>query len=105
MSYSPLILFGLGLFGIVIHNLVKMNEINVKNNGNINILQYLKVEKFSILLSVCVVIVAIIVKDEIVKIEQIGAWLGISFTAIGYMAQSIIISLVGKGESLLNNKE
>jgi len=104
MNYSPLILFGLGLFGIVIHNLVKLNEINVKQSGNVRILEYLKLERFTIILSVCVVLVALLVKDEIMQIKQLSTWVGVSFVSIGYMAQSIIVSIMGKGQKILDNE-
>jgi len=104
MNYSPLILFGLGLFGIVIHNLVKLNEINIKQNGNIRILEYLKLERFTIILSICVVLVALLVKDEIMQIKQLSTWVGVSFVSIGYMAQSIIVSIMGKGQKILDNE-
>lgn len=103
MTYTALILFGLGLFGIVIHNLVKMNEINKQHDGNFNYQKYIALEKFSIALSVCVVIVAVIVRTEIRELEAVGNWLGLAFVAIGYMAQSIIVSVMGKAQKIIGD--
>ena len=105
MDYTTVTLFGLGLLGILIHNLKKMNDINKRNKGNLNFKEYLGLEMFSILLSVCLVIVALIAQQEIKQLESIGKWLGLSFVALGYMAQSIVISFAGRAENFLKNKE
>lgn len=105
MNYTPFILFGLGLFGIVIHNLVKMNEINKQVAGNFNYRQYLAMEKFSIALSICVVVVGVIIRTEIKQLENAGNWLGLAFVTIGYMAQSIIISFMGRAQKVIDNEK
>lgn len=104
MSYTLPVLLALGLFGILIHNLIKMDEINKKENGNFSFGKYLRIERFSIALSVCVVIAAVIISQEIKQLEQVGKWLGAAFIAIGYMAQSIIVKFMGKAEKVLNNE-
>jgi hypothetical protein len=88
--YSTIILFALGVLGIFIHNLMKMDEENRKKDSDFNLPQYLMKERFSILLSLCVVIVSLIVKKEIAELEIAGSYIGLGFVAIGYMAQSII---------------
>ena len=105
MNYTILTLSLLGLFGILIHNLKKLNELNRKLKGDINLLQYFKLEVFSILLSVCVVVVALIAQQEIKQLEAVGKWLGLSFVAIGYMAQSMVITFAGRAEKYLNEEE
>lgn len=101
MDYTVLTLGGLGLLGILIHNLVKLNNINRASDGNINLWKYLRVEIFSILISVCVVVVALIARNEVRQLQQIGSWLGSSFVAIGYMAQSIVVSFMGKAQKII----
>lgn len=104
MNYTPLFLFALGLLGILMHNLIKMDELNRKNNGEFNFSKYLKVERFSIAVSAILVIVCVMVSREIKQFEQIGNWLGLGFVAIGYMAQSIIVKFSGKAEKYINEK-
>lgn len=105
MDYSVITLAALGVFGVLIHNLVKLNELNKKLEGNISLLSYLKLEIFAILLSLCVVAVALIVRTEVKQLEQVGNWLGIAFVAIGYMAQSIIVTIMGRGQKFLDNSD
>src|SRR5438552_11501059 len=102
MNYTNAVLLALGLLGIVIHNLVKMDELNRKQSGEFNFWPYIKVEKFSILLSFCVLVVCIIAKQEVKQLENVGKWLGLAFVAIGYMAQSIIVKYAGKADSYIN---
>lgn len=105
MNYTNPILFALGLLGIFIHNLLKMDALNRKQNGDFKLGQYIKLEKFSILISLCVIVVAMIVKQEVQQLEKVGKWLGLAFVAIGYMAQSIIVHFTGKAEKYLDTKE
>lgn len=105
MDYSVITLAALGVFGVLIHNLVKLNELNKKLEGNINLWSYLKLERFAIILSLCVVAVALIVRSEVKQLEQVGNWLGIAFVAIGYMAQSIIVTIMGRGQKFLDNSD
>lgn len=104
MNYTNLTLVLLGLTGILLHNLIKLNDINRANDGNVNILKYWRLERFSILISVIVVIGALIAKTEIAQLEQVGKWLGLSFVAIGYMAQSIVVKFMGKAQKFVDNQ-
>lgn len=102
MEYTTLMLAALGLFGILLHNLVKLNELNRKNEGNLNLGSYFKLEVFSILISICVVAISLIAKAEIKQLEMAGQWLGLSFVAIGYMAQSIVVAFMGKAQKFID---
>lgn len=104
MQYTHFVLFGLGLMGILLHNLMKMDEINKKQNGNFSFHKYLAVEKFSIAISVIVVVVCDLVSQEIKQLHDVGNWLGLFFVAIGYMSQSILIKYGSKAEKILNDK-
>jgi len=104
MDYTVITLLTLGLFGILIHNLVKLNELNRASDGIMNYKKYFGLEKFSIMLSICVVVIALIVRSEIVQLEKIGKWLGVSFVAIGYMAQSLIVAFMGKAQKFIDNQ-
>ncbi len=101
MEYTKIVLGLLGLLGILLHNLVEMNKINKASDGNINIVKYFKVEVFSILISVIVVIVSVLISQEIKQLEQVGKWLGLGFMAIGYMGQSLLIALMGKAVNVV----
>jgi len=105
MNYTLITLALLGLFGIFIHNLKNLNALNKKSEGNLNLVKYLKLEIYAILLSVCVVAVALIAQQEIKQLEAVGKWLGLSFVAIGYMAQSIVISFAGRAENFLDQNK
>ena len=105
MDYTVITLGFLGLFGIFIHNLKNLNALNKKSEGNLNLVKYLKLEIYAILLSICVVAVALIAQQEIKQLEAVGKWLGLSFVAIGYMAQSIVISFAGRAENFLTQNK
>ena len=104
MQYTYLILVALGLVGILLHNLVKIDEINKKSDGNINLGKYWALERFSVAISAIVVFVCVMVSQEIKQLHDIGNWLGLAFVSIGYMAQSILIKFRGKAETFLNDK-
>lgn len=101
MNYTHLVLFGLGLLGILLHNLMKMDEINKKSEGNINLAKYWAIERFAVAVSVIVVVVCVMISQEIKQLHDIGNWLGLAFVSIGYMAQSIVIKVRGKAEKLI----
>jgi len=105
MTYTLYILFALGLLGILLHNLIKMDSLNRKSKGNLNLRQYLALEWISILISVVVVVVALIAQTEIKQISVVGNYSGLAFVAIGYMAQSIVVSYMGKAEKFLQSDE
>ncbi len=102
MTYTNVMLFLFGLLGIIIHNLKNMNTINKASKGNINIWQYFKIQIFAILLSLCVVIVCVIAKTEIKQLDFAGNWLGLGYTAVGFMAQSLVISFAGKTQKVID---
>jgi len=84
---------------------MKLNSLNREAKGNLNIVQYLNIEKFSILLSIVAVVVCLIVQQEIRQLERVGKWLGLGFFSIGYMAQSIIVKFAGQAKKILEEDE
>ncbi|CAB4152702.1 hypothetical protein UFOVP606_22 [uncultured Caudovirales phage] len=105
MSYTNITLFGLGLLGILLHILVELNKINRSKIENIKLASYLKVEQFSIYVSIVILFITLVVKTEIAQLEQVGKWLGLSFVAIGYMGQSLLIWFVGKANKTIGKTE
>jgi len=104
MNYTPYLLLACGFGGVLLHNLMKMDEINRKDNGEFKFGKYLKLERFSIIISCLLVGILVMIRSEIRQLEQIGNWLGIAFIAIGYMAQSILIRYMGKAKNILEDK-
>jgi tellurite resistance protein TehA-like permease len=106
MNYTSLSLMGLGLLGVMLHNLVKINEINKDpSKGTFNLASYWAKEWAAIMISVIVVFAADMAKSEIKQLEQVGNYLGLGFIALGYMAQSVLISFMGKASNIIGNKQ
>ncbi len=104
MEYTYIFLFTLGLAGVMLHNLVKMDDINKKSDGNIQLGKYWAVERFSIAISAIVVGLCVLVSQEIKQLHDIGNWLGLAFASIGYMAQSLLVKYTGKADKFINDK-
>lgn len=104
MNYTNFVLFMLGMLGILMHNFMKMDSINKQYEGGFKLIKYIAIERFSILLSICVVVCAIIVKSEVKKLDMVGEYIGIGFIAIGYMAQSILTKYMGKVDNHIDQK-
>jgi len=102
MNYTNLTLLGLGVLGILLHNLVELNKLNKAKNGNLKIAEYLSVEYFSIIISLIVVFCCVIIKHEITQLEQAGKWIGLAFISIGYMGQSLLIFVMGKAHKTID---
>jgi hypothetical protein len=104
MEYSILLLGVLGMLGILLHNLVKMNDINKKAKGAFNFGQYLAIEKFSIMISLIVVVVCLITYNDIKQLHDLGIKGGLGFFTIGYMSQSLLVKFTGQAEKFLKEK-
>jgi len=105
MNYTNVVLFGLGMLGVLLHNLIELNKLNRAHAGNIKIMEYLKIERFTIFISIIVVGVALLIKQEITQLEAVGKWLGVAFVAIGYMGQSLLIFTMGKANKVISANE
>lgn len=96
LDYTPAILFLLGLLGVALHNLVEMNKLNKAAGGEINVVKYWKLERFSIIISILVVVGCVVCAHEIEQLEHAGKMLGVGFVTIGYMGQSLLVAFMGK---------
>lgn len=103
--YTNITLILLGLAGVVLHNLVKLSQLNKQYNGKYRLIEYLKLEVYSILISVIVIFVCVLIKTEITQLEQAGKWLGLAFISIGYMGQSLLITIMGKASKIASIDE
>lgn len=106
MNYTNFTLYGLGVLGILLHNLVELNKINCDpKKSNFTIKSYLKLEAYSIVISLIICFVALLIKTEIQQLENVGKWLGLAFMAIGYMGQSLLIFIMGKANKVIDKDE
>lgn len=105
MEYTNGILLLLGVLGIFTHFLIKINGINRRSKGNFQLKPFIKLEWPSFLISLIVVVVSLIAKQEVKQLKVAGAYLGLGFFAIGYMAQSILLSVMSKYEKQLKDKD
>lgn len=98
-------LFILGVFGILIQVLLKIQTVNRRTKGNFKLMPFLRLEWPSIFISLCLVVVCLIARYEVVQLKQVGNYLGLAFVAIGYMSQSIIYHFFGKAEKRFKSDE
>jgi uncharacterized membrane protein len=103
MNYNDITLFAFGMGGVLVHNLMKIQELKKTNQFKAH--TYFGMEWPSICISLILVLLAIAGKHEVAKLENAGVWLGGSFIAIGYMGQSLFIKLMGRANKFLNNVE
>lgn len=106
MNYTNLTLIALGVLGILLHNLVELNKLNrTTKDLKQTFTSYIRLEVFSILISLLIVVVAVIIKHEINQLEAAGKWLGLDFMTIGYMGQSLLIFVMGKANKAIDKDE
>ena len=61
-----------GILGIMVHTLMKINNINRRTKGKVNLKEFFAVEWPSIWISVSIVVVALIAREEIQKLKVVG---------------------------------
>lgn len=102
MNYNDLALFGFGLGGVLIHNLIKISDLKKKNTFKAH--TYFGMEWPSIAISMILVGLSIMGKHEFKQLEGAGIGLGFGFTGIGYMGQSIFVKYMGRAQKALEEK-
>jgi len=105
INYTQAALLVFGIAGILLHNLIKLDTINKKEGPSFSFWKYLKTERFSILISLIIVAVAVVASQEIKQLELVGKWLGLGFLAIGYMGQSILVKYMGKASKAIGSDD
>lgn len=106
MTYTPIILFVIGVAGILLHHLIKMDSINRANKGRINFPEYFALEKFTFLISLIVVgLGAFFLQHEMTQFEKVAKYLGFGFLTLGYFAQSILVKLMGRAQSYISKQD
>lgn len=105
INYTQATLLAFGIAGILLHNLIKLDAINKADGPSFSFWKYLKLERFSILVSLIIVAVAVIGSQEIKQFEMAGKWLGLGFLAIGYMGQSILVKYMGKVSKVIESDD
>lgn len=102
MTYTFLILLAAGIAGVILHNLVKIDDINKDpNKGNFNLGSYWKREWASIFISIIIVVLCAYFQEEVKQLKAAGNWLGLGFVGLGYMAQSLFIKWMGKAQKMI----
>lgn len=102
MNYNDLALFGFGVGGVLIHNLIKISDLKKTNKFAVH--TYFGMEWPSIAISLILVGLSIMGKHEVAQLEQAGKWLGLAFVGIGYMGQSIFVKYMGRAQKALEGK-
>jgi len=101
--HSDLTLLGLGMAGVLLHCLIKISKL--KKTNSFKFATYFSMEWPTICISAIVVAIAIVCKHEVTQLDQAKNWLGIGFVSIGYMGQSILITVMGRAEAILTRKK
>lgn len=104
IEYKDMTLIALGIAGILLHNLVKIYDLK-KKGTKFSFPAYWEMEWPAMIISLIVVFIADVVKHEIKSLEGVGNLLGLGFVALGYMAQSILITFMGKAGAKIGIKE
>lgn len=108
MTYTPLILSALGIVGILLHNLIKLDSLNRANKGQINLGKYFAIEKFTILISLILTGAAAFILDKEIHyyLDEKGfsKYFGLGFIFLGYFAQSLLVKFTQEGQKYLDKK-
>ncbi|HEU4608697.1 MAG TPA: hypothetical protein VFS31_11355 [Chitinophagaceae bacterium] len=100
--YAPAILFILGCIGVLLHNLIKLNQLNRANDGTVNLGKYFALERFTIIISLIVVgSSAFILNHEISQMDKMVKFLGVGYITLGYFAQSILVVTMGRAQKYI----
>lgn len=101
INYTQATLLAFGIAGILLHNLIKLDGLNKEQGASFSFFKYLKIERFSILVSLIIVAVCVVGSQEVRQLQLVGKWLGFGFLAIGYMGQSILVKYMGKASKII----
>lgn len=100
MQYNDITLLLLNILGVLLHALVKINELK-KRKQRFSVMSFVLAEWASMGISVIIGIVAIVCKKEIKQLDAAGNWLGLGFVTLGYMGQSLLYAFMGKAREKL----
>lgn len=102
MAYTNITLLALGVLGILIHCLIKIQQL--KKDNTFKVATYFIAEWPTICISLIVVGIALICRNEITILSNAGAYLGLGFVTLGYMGQSVFVALMGKAQKIIEDK-
>lgn len=106
MEYTTPVLAVLGLAGIAVHNLVKIDSLNRQSKGCFSFWPFVKLEWPSIAISVIVLGVMMISVQDMVSMSVTMKWpLGPAFFTGGYMAQSLLYKWMGRAQKEIDNSK
>ncbi len=93
-----LLLLSLGMLGVVAQALKKMNELNRRSNGNFSFKNYIRIEVFSLALSVTIVFASVLFIYLVPEMAKAGKWLAFGQFAIGWFGQSGLEFVMGQAK-------
>jgi len=94
-----------GMLGILAHNLVEVTKLNRADSVNFKLIGYMKTEWPAILLNLVILVIALIAKSSIAKMEAISDYLFLGYFAIGYMGQSLLVFFIGKAQKVIDTSD
>lgn len=100
MQYTDITLFGLGMAGILLHNLIKINTLK-REGREFKAINYFGMEWPTICISLIVILIGLVCKKEIKELDNAGMALGLGFVLLGYAGQSVVITYFGKASKKL----
>lgn len=108
MTYTPFLLCLCALVGILLHHLVKLDSLNRLNNGKINFIEYLKIERFTLMISLIIAFVSsfLLYQDLHFYLDRLGfiKYFSVGYIVLGYFAQSILVKLMGRAQKVIDKK-
>jgi hypothetical protein len=104
MTNTMFFLFCTGIIGMILHFLIKLDSLNRICDGEVNWKRFFLLERFSILISLFVVLAAVLLSQEIRQLELAGKWLGLGMLSIGYTSQSLLVKVMNKIQSYTNDQ-
>lgn len=99
-----MLLATMGFLGVLAQAFKKMNELNRRNNGDFSFNQYLKIERFSLGMSLIVVVASVLFIYMVPELQKAGKWLVGGQFSIGWFGQSGLEFLMGQAKKHIGVK-
>lgn len=97
-----LFFIALGLGGMMLHLLMDIRRLVKNQNGVVDYKKYFRVAWVDFAISIVVIVLADMAKSEIRQLQYADKYLALGFISLGYMADSILASWMGRVEKYIN---